>query len=198
MTGARRFLYVLVAAVFLASLGGCGKREADSQSEAGTHSEADAAPAPGEPQTTAMPDASGQGTEKPVPLNDALSLWSQGDKDDATDRFLAIQWDDPAAFADIPLLKLSDREFASLPRQEQTTTVQEAMELTGTMRKLVFHVVAAADDLATSGDTETAKEYLRAVQRHGEALSSADRLELIRNYGKAATQYAQKKLSGIE
>ena len=117
---------------------------------------------------------------------------------DAVRQFLSMQWSDPSVYRDMPVLMMSEREFRSLPYGEAKRIVGEAMELIGRVRKLMFHVASLGGDLASSGDTERAKQHFEAIRRYGQALSRADRIEVVRDHGKAAVGYAESKLSDVE
>jgi hypothetical protein len=184
-----KLLTVLAMALFLMLCIGCSKKEDESPTVKNTASERN---------TQAHEDGSVQSNVEGILIKDMLELWDTGQKDDAVKQFLSTQWDDPSAYRDIPvLISMSDKQWRSLPRDEQLRTTEDAMKQRARLRKVMFKVVSDAKTLASSGDTETAKKHLKAVMRHGEALSDSTRFEVVRDYGKAALGYAQEKLTSI-
>jgi len=199
----RRLLSIMLMVTVLLSISGCAKKEDESQNESDAYSESagQVSPDVSASAESSTPHAEGERTdadstsEASVYLKEVLASWNAERKDEAVEQFLSIRWADPSVFRDIQILNLSEKEFTSLPQAEMKRTLEDGMKLTGTLRKLMFHVVSVGEKLAASGDTKTAEVHFEAVRRYGEALSGPDRLEIIRLHGKAAAAYAQKRLS---
>ncbi|MFC1634889.1 hypothetical protein ACFL5Z_08605 [Planctomycetota bacterium] len=193
-----RLLSMVLTILYLASLSGCAKKEDESPAERSTDTKLNNQ-APTEGTNENLEEGSTvKSNPEGVLLKDVLALWETDRKDDVVTQFQLIQWDDPSVFHQMQDLTISEQEFRSLPQGEMKRIVEEAMNLTGRMRKLMFYVVSVGEKRAASGDTKAAKEHFMAVRRYGEALSRSERLEVIRMHGKAAIGYADKKLSGIE
>ena len=193
-----RLLSIVVTVPCLALLPGCGKKEEESRVEPSADTES-STPAPTE-NTNESPQERSNVTSSPegVLVKDVLALWEAGRKDEAVTHSLPIQWDDPSVFQEMQYLTMSEQAYRALPRDEMKPVVEEAMNLTKKLRELMFNVVAEGDKLATSGDIEAAKEHFTAVRRYGQALSQPKQLEVIQMHGKAAMEYADKKLSSIK
>lgn len=194
----RVYAVVLLALPPVASLCGCGE-EADPPGPEGRASSASgnqqAAPgAPGAQNESGVPPAQSGG----VALSDVLASWESGKKDVAVKQLLSIRWDEPAVFADMPIMVLSEKDFRSLPRDERTRIQQELIELVGPLRNMARHAWSIGEKAQASGDKQTAKAHYEAVLHLGQALASPERVLLIQQVGKAITIGTQKRSSAVE
>ena len=177
---------------FLMSLPGCSKKdEQDDGSQAGN---ATSDIAQNQPVSEGDNQIGGDDTS----ISDLVSLWNSEKKDEATEKFLSIDWQDAAILKQIRGLSMSEEALISLSDSERQSIVQETMALLGAMRKLFFHVASEAERLSGSGDTAKAEEYLNAIRKYGISLSGSDHLHVVQMHGKAAIAYAEKKLSEIK
>jgi hypothetical protein len=131
-------------------------------------------------------------------ISDLVSLWTSGEKDEATETFLSINWQDATTLNQIRGLSISEEDMKSLSEDEIKSIVGETMPLLGSMRKLFFHIAAEAERLAASGELTKAKEYLIAVKEYGNSLSESNHLQIVQTHGTAAKAYAAGKLSQIK
>jgi hypothetical protein len=197
MKNKSQLLKVLFAAFFLMSFLGCSKKEGESQ-------EGDAVEAASSSQTSTemaqdQPDNGGnaQIAAKDISLSDAVALWDAGQKDAATAKFLSIDWQDASVLEQIPGLSMSEEDLLPLSEDDRNRIVQETLNLLDSMRKLFFHLASDAERLAGSGNTAKAEEYLGAIRQYGNSLSGPDHLHVVQMHAKAATAYAEKKLSEL-
>jgi len=186
-------LTVLVTVLFfLTSFLGCSKKgEKDDGAQAGNATSEIA-------QNQAVSEGDNQLAVDDTSISDLVSLWNSGKKDEATEKFLSIDWQDAAIIKQIRGLSMPEEALISLSDNERQSIVQETMNLLGSMRKLFFHVASEAESLACSGDTAKAKEYLNAIRKYGMSLSGPEHLQVVQMHGKAAVGYAEKKLSEIK
>ncbi|MCH8218283.1 MAG: hypothetical protein IH892_16115, partial [Planctomycetes bacterium] len=178
---------VLIALLLL--LFGCTKKEDDSHLESNAASELN---------TQAQAEDSVQSNVDDPYVKSMLELWEAGQKEDAVKEFLAIRWEDPSAYREVPVFAMSDRQWRSLPRSEQLAVTKDSISQLSELRKMLFEVVATGRTLVSSGDAEMAKEHFEAALRFGEGLSRPRWFELVRDLGRAASEYAQKELTGME
>jgi hypothetical protein len=193
-----RVLSILLVMTYLVSLSGCARKENKSATQSSAHSQTSA---PGAPEHSSQSPKAGStvtATAGGTTLKDLFTLWEAGQKDAAVRQFLSMQWSDSSVYRDMPVLMLSEQEYRSLPPDEAKQILDEAMKLTGRLRMLMFHVASVGDGLASSGNTEIAMQHFDAIRQYGQALSRAERIEVIRNHGKAAVTYAEKKLSAMK
>jgi hypothetical protein len=139
-----------------------------------------------------------QTTDNDTSINNVLTSWTSGEKDAASEQFVSIDWTDTSIFNEIYLLQMSETQFVALSANERNGLLKEAYELMNTMREIMFHVVSKAKEFTDSGDSAKAKQYLSSVRQHGVALFGPDHLAVVRDYGRAATEYADRKLSEIK
>lgn len=188
-----RLLAILVAVFVLIAVHGCGESEDVSQEQGVPETES--SPPASSPETSAE---TASGNTAPAAGEDAsvaelVALWNAGQADEATSRFLLIDWQKADAFRDSPGLTLSEAEFLALPEDQRQQVLQETMNQLGSVRKLFFHLAAEAERLAEAGNRASAEDSLAAVRRYGQSLSGPDHLEFVQMHGKAATAYADKK-----
>jgi hypothetical protein len=131
-------------------------------------------------------------------ISDLISTWDAGKKDEATNQFLTIEWQDATVLKQIRGLSMSEEALTSLPDADRQSIVEETMNLLGSMRKLFFHVASEAEGLAGSGEKAKAEKYLNAIRQYGISLSGPDHLQIVQMHGKAAAGYADKKLSELK
>jgi hypothetical protein len=122
---------------------------------------------------------------KTARLEDVVASWESGNKDEAVRQFLLIRWDEPAAVSGLPVLDLSEEQFASLPADRKISVQDESIRQVTTFKSLARHAITAGDNARASGQTETATAHYEAVRHLGEALSSPARLLIIQQLGKA-------------
>ena len=166
----RVLLCASVATVVLFSVWGCTGKEDEPQAE----------------------------NENVVFFNHVLSAWQKGDKEGATARFLQINWDEPAALADVSVLHTTKEQFEALSYNKQVRFMEDAKELSANMRKIGMHILTAGDDALSSGDKQSAKVHYEAVLKFSQAVLSEDRFELFLLTAKALNKVASDKLSAVE
>lgn len=88
-----------------------------------------------------------------------LSAWEAGDKEGTTSRFLQVNWDEPAALADVSILHTTKEQFDALTLNKQVRFMQDAKELSAKMRKIGMHILTAGDNALSSGDKQLAKAH---------------------------------------
>ena len=139
-----------------------------------------------------------QAPEKSMYLGQVLFAWNTGKRGDAVNQFLQLNWQDPAVFQGVPVLAMSEQQFAALPQAQRDAVSQQAQQISQTARDLARAVIATTDTFVASGNAVGAKSRLEAVQQFGQALAAPERLQVIQLVGKAISQLAQEKLSGIK
>jgi hypothetical protein len=127
-----------------------------------------------------------------------LSAWETGDKEGATARFLQVNWDEPAALADVSILHTTKQQFDALSYDKQVRFMQDAKEFSANMRNIGLHILTAGDNALSSGDKQSAKAHYEAVLKCSQAVLSEDRFELFLLTAKGLNKVANDKLSAIE
>jgi len=207
----QKAIAVLVAAAMaMTFLAGCGKKEDTSGGQAPpapeTAPEGAAAPpvekpAPTQAETPAVEDANAAAeTAPPSPrfLGEVLVSWNTNKRDEAVQKFLAIQWDAPTAFQGIPMLVMSEQQLAALSPEQRGRIVKETQNLSDLLRIIVAHMIATGEAKAAAGDTDGAKAHFAAVQRCGEAMAKPGRMQDVQAMGQAIAQLAREKLAATQ
>jgi hypothetical protein len=198
MKAKSKLLTVVVAVFILMSFPGCSNKE--DESPGGQALESDSGRQVSTETAQDMPDdnSNEQTTDNDTSINAVLTSWKSGQKDATSEQFVSIDWTDTTIFNEMPILQMSEKQSMALSANERNILAQEAIELLNSLRRAMFYVVSQAMEFADSGDIAKAKQYLSAVRQYGVALAGPDHLEVVRNHGKAATEYADRKLSEIE
>ncbi|MBN2133118.1 MAG: hypothetical protein JW741_26695 [Sedimentisphaerales bacterium] len=206
----QKAIAVLVAATMAMSLAGCGKKEDPSETQGPPAPEATPQATPAQPAEkpaptpTAAPvvEDTNAATETAPPsprfLGEVLVSWNMGKRDEAVEKFLAIQWDAPTAFQGIPMLVMSEQQLTSLSPEQQERIVQGTQNLSDVLRIIVAHMIATGETKAAAGDTDSAKAHFAAVQRCGEALAKPGRMQDVQAMGQAIAQLAREKLAATQ
>jgi len=217
----RVFSAMTITAIVLFSLAGCAKKENQSPTKvekAAPSSEKKTTKAPSKtpPQmsvpagqseagdSTATIDSKAgsptvaQAPEKPMYLGQVLATWNMGKRGEALNQFLQLNWQDPAVLQGIPILAMSEQQFAALSQAQRDPITQQAQQFSQTARDMARAVIASTDTFVASGNTVGAKARFDAVQQFGQALAAPERLQIIQLVGKAITSLAQEKLSGVK
>lgn len=220
------FRAVMIPTVILFVLSGCAKKvDQTPPTKTTTAAPTDARPAakaPSQSSTTPSAPAAGQATvptlgapaptadarasnptitqapEKTMYLGQVLAAWNTGKRGDAVNQFLQLNWQNPAVFQGVPVLAMSEQQFAALPQAQRDAVGQQAQQLCRTARDLARAVIDTTDTFVASGNAPGAKSRLEAVRQFGQALGAPERLQIVQLVGKAITQLAQEKLSGIK
>jgi hypothetical protein len=213
---------LIVMAVVMLPLTGCAKRENQAPVKGKTTTSTNAkttkapakAPAPvsppaakSEPAAPATagksePNASAptvaEAPAKPVFLGQVLVAWNMGKRGEAINDFLQLNWQDPAVLQGIPVLSMTEQQFAALSQAQRDQMNQQVQQLSQTFRDIGKAVVASADSFIASKNRAGARARLEAAQQFGQALAAPERLAIIQLVGKAIMSLAQEKLSNIQ
>jgi hypothetical protein len=191
-------LMALVAVIFLMSFLGCSQKEDESRENPAAESDTSSGIAVKAAQDQPVNGSTNQIAANDSSVGDLISLWDTGKEDEATEKFLSIDWQDASTFNQIRGLSMSEEDMKSLSDDEIKSIVGETMPLLGSMRKLFFHIAAEAERLAASGEVSKAQEYLTAIKEYGNNLSNSNHLSIVQKHGEAAVLYADGKLSDMQ
>jgi hypothetical protein len=191
------WMVILAVATILISCLGCSKKEGQAREDAidlNSHSQMISKTA----QNQQTPEVNAHRTGEDILVRSVIELWDAGKADEATSKFLSINWLDIVVFKEIRGLGISEIKLISLPENERKRIVQETLDLLSSMRKLVMHVTSEAERIAGSGNTARAKAYLNSVRQYGDSLSDPGRLKIVQKHGQAAIAIADEKLSKLQ
>lgn len=124
-----------------------------------------------------------------VTLDHVLEVWNGGQRAQAVDLFLKIQWDQTNIFASDSVFSVSESEFLKLPQNSQLQLKQEAMDLAKTIRELSKYMVEQAKQ-----NSQLTQKYRQSLLAFGDRISGKDQLKSVQMVGKAIVGYTEKEL----
>lgn len=192
------WMVILAVTVFITSCPGCSKKTDQTLEDNANDTDSLSQRTSGTAQNQQIPDVNAQRTGEDILIGSVVKLWDAGKTEEATWKFLSINWLDVVVFKEIRGLGVSEIKLISFPENERERIVQETVELLGSLRKLVIHVTSEAERIAGSGNTAGAKAYLNSVRQYGDSLSDPDRLQIVQKHGQAAIAIADEKLSKLQ
>jgi len=166
-------------------------------SAATTQSET-APPAAQSPSQASNPTAVAPSSQTPVYFGEVLFTWNKGSKDAAVKQFLQMHWQDSSVFQGIPVLTMSEQQFAGLPQAQRDSVTQQAQQMSTIIRDIARAVISSGEAAAASGDAAGAKASFESVQQFGQALAAPEHLLIIQLVGKAVVKLAQEKLPAAQ
>ena len=127
-------------------------------------------------------------------FNDALKLWSAGQKDESVQILLDLNWNDPAIFDHEPALTLSESEFVKLSASERQVIKAKGLAISKDIRMIVRYMVQQANQHYADNQTEQAQAYKQTLEKLANTLSASDKLKLIQMVGEGAGKYAAEQI----
>ncbi len=167
------FLGVVFVGLMIVSLAGCKKKQPAEQSTSKIQR------SEGEKQAS----AGGQ-------LDKSLELWAGGDKTQAVEVLLAIDWKSPSRFSQGSIFSLTEQQFASLPAAEQQGKMPEMFTISTTLRELAKHVIELGKESLAAKQNDEAEKQFDAVFQSGLAICSPESLAMLRMVGFAVQAMA--------
>lgn len=136
--------------------------------------------------------------ESPTKFSAVLSAWDSGDKDESVRQLLQVNWDDPTAFVDMPILGITEQNFSSLGPGERADLQNEAMKLAGTAKNILRHAFVLAEQQEAEGNKQAAKKHYEGVQNLGKTLANPERLAVLQMMGKGLVEMSQEKIDAVD
>ena len=204
------FTIALVAGCIPIAFLGCSKKADDSHDEQATETAPssqttmESTPETDTPATVAEKPAAQrkemarEETETFVDLQDVISLWEKGDKEQAARQFIQVNWKHPDVFANVPVLNISQQDFMAFSQAQQIQFMQDTKDLARNLRELGLHVISAGEAALASGDKATSKKYYESVLQCGQSIASNDYFELIMLTAKGLIKASEDKLAQLE
>jgi len=154
--------------------GGCGKRRAPDQDESGSvppatpHAAAEpGSPVPGSLLPSSPPPAGA--------LAETIALWQKGQRDEAVEAFVKLDFSAGVLFDAPSPLALTERDFQLLKAQDREAALTTAMSQTADISVLCTEVIH-------KGQTSGNRAYIDAVSKLADRiLSDKDSLSLLLN-----------------
>jgi hypothetical protein len=101
----------------------------------------------------------------------ALKVWSQGNKAQAVEILLAIDWTQPMEFSREPyLLNMTEKEYVSLKPKEQQKVTQDLTSL-GTVKKIAMELIGLGQAAMSAQNHKEAERYFKTALQLGKLLT---------------------------
>ncbi len=182
-------------------LSGCGSssevRDAEKPQETANPA-TEQATEQNDPQDLSVRPLAEEAEKSPAKFSAVLSAWDSGDKDESVRQLLQVHWEDPAAFVDMPVLKITEQNFTALGAGERADLQNEAMKLASTAKNILRHAFVLAEQHEAAGEKQEAKKCYEGVQKLGKALANPDRLAVLQMMGKGLVEMAQEKINAVD
>jgi hypothetical protein len=120
-------------------------------------------------------------------LETAIKLWEKGNKSEAIEEFITIDWQKTEHFSQSSVFRLSEQEFAALSENERNAKMPLVMQGLSTMK----HLCKAVIEKGKTSDTP--EKYYTAAHEFGVMLSSQDKLMIVQITGKAVKALAARR-----
>jgi hypothetical protein len=128
-----------------------------------------------------QPVAAGQ--KDPAYLEAVAALWTAGQRDQAAEALLQINWQKPAVFAPDSVFTFTDAQLKASPSGPQEQVVAKAKAL----RELCIYMADLSQKAAQAGDAAKAKRYMDSVVACGQFLQTSTKLRAFQVIGMAIT-----------
>jgi len=118
-------------------------------------------------------------------ITKALSLWSEGNKEQALQILMEIDWDTPIKFGgDDYLFTMTEQQYISLKPDDQQKVMKEVMDSSSEVRQISREMVNRAQRAVSNQDNAQAERYLQAGLQLGNLLTrDPDSMLIVRLVG---------------
>jgi hypothetical protein len=123
-------------------------------------------------------------------LDQALTLWRAGKKEEATAKFLAVDFTKRPLFPSGSVLNYTEKQFMALPRTAAEKLSKQMLEDISGLKGLCTQVKDTRRSALNQGDKATAEKCTAQLKQCGNALDHPDSLALLKLVGKAVQKMA--------
>lgn len=123
--------------------------------------------------------------QHPATVDQAMTLWRAGKKDEAVAKFLAVDFSKRPLFPSGSVLNDTEVQFIALPDAARTKLATQMNDDLKTIKELAAHTRSTAKTALDSGDTSKSDKCLAQLKACGEAFNQPDSLALLKLVGKA-------------
>jgi len=133
-------------------------------------------------------------TDKANSLDSVFKLWSEGNKDQALESFINLNWEGSEVKTQNELLNMSEKKFTSLTLDKQAEIRKRILAFTSEIRELVKSVILESQKSLKNKNDADAEKGLNAALKFGEYLSNLDTLSAIKMTGSAVKKIVLNEL----
>ncbi len=115
----------------------------------------------------------------------ALEIWSQGNKTQAVETLLAIDWTRPIEFSGEPyLFSMTEKEYVSLKPNDQQKAMTDVMAMSSTIKKITMNLLTLGQTAMLAQDHKKAERYFQTALQFGKLLTrDPDAILIVRLVG---------------
>lgn len=120
-------------------------------------------------------------------VQQVLSLWAEGQRDQAMETLLEIDWEGPFVFGtEFYLCRFSEQDYIAIKMDDQQQVMERVMKDAAVIKQIAREAVERSRAAAATGDHPTAERYGRAILNLGQLLNDPERMLIVRLVGIAA------------
>ena len=102
----------------------------------------------------------------------ALKVWSQGNKIQAIETLLAIDWTQPVEFSGEPhIFSMTEKELISLKPNDQQKAMTDVMAMSSTIKKITMNLLTLGQTAVSAQDYKEAERYFQTALQFGKLLT---------------------------
>lgn len=132
--------------------------------------------------------------QHPATMDQAMTLWRAGKKDEAVAKFLAVDFSKRPLFPSGSVLNDTEVQFMALPDAARTKLATQMNDDLKTIKELAAQTRATAKSALDSGDKTQSDQCLAQLKACGQAFNQPDSLALLKLVGKALAKMSAAPL----
>jgi hypothetical protein len=141
-----------------------------------------------------QPSSAGNSTqaEKPnrITLDQVMTLWRAGKKDEAAEKFMAVDLRQRPLFSTGSVLNYSESQFVAMPQAVREKLSKDMLPDIQVIKEISAHISEAGKRALSGGDKAKAEKSFAQLKKCGEAFDRHDSLALLQMVGKALKKMA--------
>src|SRR6185369_7844956 len=128
--------------------------------------------------------------EKRLTLDQAMTLWRAGKKDESAEKFMAVDMSQRPLFPTGAVLNYTEAQFVALPQAVRDKLSKEMLADIQVIKEICAHVKEASKSAAANGEKAKAEKGLAQLKKCGESFDRPDSLALLQMVGKGLKKTA--------
>jgi len=129
-------------------------------------------------------------------IEESLTLWADGKKDQAVQTLLSIDWSQPIKFNKKPyIFTMTEQGYISLKPEDQKAVMEEVMQSSGTVREIAKYLIAQGKAAVAAQANDKAEQYYLSGSYLGELIAKdPERIIIARLVGIAVQKITLNEL----
>lgn len=135
--------------------------------------------------SAAQAETSTSDQQSAATMDQVMSLWRAGKKDEAVTKFLVVDFSRRPLFSTGSVLNLTEAQFVALPEAARTKLATQMNDDLKTIKELAAQTRNTAKAALASGDKTKSEKCVAQLKACGQAFDQPDSLVLLKLVGKA-------------